>query len=35
MAAEQVNAYYSPEMNEMVFPAGILARPFFSTDFPA
>jgi endothelin-converting enzyme/putative endopeptidase len=26
-----VNAYYEPSMNEIVFPAGILASPFYST----
>ncbi len=26
-----VNAFYDPSMNEIVFPAGILASPFYST----
>ncbi len=30
MNAHSVNAYYSPNMNEIVFPAGILQEPFFS-----
>jgi len=32
MNAHAVNAYYSPNMNEIVFPAGILQEPFFSTN---
>jgi putative endopeptidase len=30
MTAATVNAYYSPSNNEIVFPAGILAPPFFN-----
>ncbi|KAK3784342.1 hypothetical protein RRG08_017916, partial [Elysia crispata] len=30
----EVNAYYSPPENEVVFPAGILQPPFFSDIFP-
>lgn len=32
MNAHAVNAYYSPNMNEIVFPAGILQEPFFSVN---
>lgn len=32
MGAHSVNAYYSQNMNEIVFPAGILQKPFFSLD---
>ncbi len=35
MTPEQVNAYYNPLWNEIVFPAGILQPPFFHKDFPA
>ncbi len=35
MSPQQVNAYYNPLWNEIVFPAGILQPPFFNKDFPA
>ena len=32
MTPPTVNAYYEPSLNEMVFPAGILAYPFFASN---
>ncbi|HEY5945223.1 MAG TPA: M13 family metallopeptidase, partial [Kofleriaceae bacterium] len=32
MTAPTVNAYYSPNQNKMVFPAGVLQPPFYSVD---
>ena len=32
MTPQTVNAYYSPEMNEIVFPAAILQPPFFNME---
>ena len=29
MNPHEINAYYSPNMNEIVFPAGVLQEPFF------
>lgn len=34
MPPPTVNAYYNPSMNEMVFPAGILQRPFYVRGAP-
>ena len=32
MTPPTVNAYYNPQMNEIVFPAGILEPPFYNPD---
>lgn len=32
ISPQTVNAYYNPEMNEIVFPAAILRPPFFDSD---
>lgn len=32
MNAHDINAYYSPSKNEIVFPAGILQEPFYSSE---
>jgi putative endopeptidase len=32
MSPQTVNAYYDPEMNEIVFPAAILQPPFFNAE---
>lgn len=34
MSPQTVNAYYSPNTNEIVIPAGILQSPFYSAIFP-
>ncbi|KAF9159024.1 hypothetical protein DFQ26_007003 [Actinomortierella ambigua] len=34
MDPQDVNAYYNPLMNEIVFPAGILQPPFFEGSWP-
>jgi len=32
MLPQQINAYYHPNLNEIVFPAAILQPPFFNPD---
>src|SRR5205814_4509571 len=32
MTPQTINAYYNPEMNEIVFPASILQPPFFDAN---
>jgi putative endopeptidase len=32
MSAHNINAYYSPQINEIVIPAGILQEPFYNID---
>ncbi|XP_028418606.1 neprilysin-4-like [Dendronephthya gigantea] len=34
MAPQEINAYYSQEYNKIVFPAGILQRPFWHASYP-
>jgi hypothetical protein len=34
MTADQANAYYSPELNKIVIPGGILSPPFFDGQLP-
>lgn len=34
MYPQTVNAYYDPQLNEMVFPAAILQEPFFNELYP-
>jgi endothelin-converting enzyme/putative endopeptidase len=34
MSPPSVNAYYDPQLNEMVFPAGILQPPFYANTLP-
>ncbi|GAA5988298.1 hypothetical protein JCM10908_002154 [Rhodotorula pacifica] len=34
MNPQEVNAYFSPSDNQIVFPAGIMQTPFFNVDWP-
>ncbi|RHY85674.1 hypothetical protein DYB35_013804, partial [Aphanomyces astaci] len=34
-APHDVNAYYNPDTNQIVFPAGVLQKPFFDREFDA
>ncbi|KAF2895308.1 hypothetical protein ILUMI_10863 [Ignelater luminosus] len=35
MSPPTVNAYYTPTKNQMVFPAGILQKPFYDAKYPS
>ncbi|XP_022666783.1 endothelin-converting enzyme homolog isoform X1 [Varroa destructor] len=35
MSPIQVNAYYTPSKNQIVFPAGILQAPFYDKNYPS
>ncbi|XP_046850701.1 endothelin-converting enzyme 1-like [Xenia sp. Carnegie-2017] len=34
MSPQEINAYYSPQYNKIVFPAGVLQPPFWQASFP-
>jgi len=34
MSPSEINAYYTPTKNEIVFPAGILQAPFYDKSYP-
>lgn len=34
VSAATVNAYYNPNFNEIIFPAGIMKKPFFNRQLP-
>lgn len=34
MSPQTTNAYYTPNKNQIVFPAGILQKPFYNARYP-